>query len=317
MKYSKLILFGLLIITLVVPFASFAHAAKTPNYVGIKAGQTYIWDTEFDAGSLEDYYEDTGETDKITIENDAIDDLEYKEYEEEVTQWKLNIYSVSGELETDRYEAYGVPAAVRDVDTYVEYTYTLKEYDGDAGYWRRIDSNEVAKIWEPNELFWAYFLDVEYGGLISPIKRGDLKIPALVVPNNLDWDQIGRDFYDINDVKYSRLQEVITVEEVEIQYYLGKKEVGIYTEIDLEAYFGPLGQECDSFESISKYNDDGVLYYYEYTYDGDIIAKLELKGMLGYNTFIAENWWWMSIVAAAAVVGVIILICVIIKKTRK
>ena len=93
MKYSKIILFGLLVITLLIPFASIAHAAKTPGYVGIKEGQTYIWTTEFDAGPWEDYYEDRGYTEE-NAEKEAWDDMELREWEEEVTEWKLTIYDI-------------------------------------------------------------------------------------------------------------------------------------------------------------------------------------------------------------------------------
>ncbi|MFX1453294.1 MAG: hypothetical protein ACFFCM_20840, partial [Promethearchaeota archaeon] len=86
MKFNKIILFGLLLLSLLIPFVSLAHAAEVPGYVGVKAGQTYVWDTEFDAGPYEDFLEDIGYTDEEDIEYEAWDYLEDLEWEEEVTQ---------------------------------------------------------------------------------------------------------------------------------------------------------------------------------------------------------------------------------------
>ena len=313
MKKSKILLFGLLVITLLIPFIASAKAADIPGYVGVKAGQTYVWDTEFDGGPYEDYYEAFGITDKDLLENYAFIRMEWHEWEEEVTQWKLNIYDISEGKDED-ITAPG--ASIADEYQYVRIDYTLKEYDGDVGYWRRIESYETGHLWESDEEFWGkLLLDFEEGiYFASSNGKGDNNYPALIVPNDLDWDQVARVMVD--QYKYGSKEDAYTADEVEIQYFLGDKDVGIKTEYDPAFIWPQFEDELETFESISKYNDDGVLYYYEFTYDGDIIAKFELKGMLGYNTFITENWWWMAIVAGAACVGVIILICVI-KGKRK
>ncbi|TFG22114.1 MAG: hypothetical protein EU529_11555 [Promethearchaeota archaeon] len=313
MKYSKIILFGLLVITLLIPFASIAHAAKTPGYVGIKEGQTYTWTTEFDQGPLEDYYEDRGKT-KEEAEEDAWDDMEDFEWEEEVVEWKLSIHEIRDEDEIF-IEGYPFITLSDDYD-FVKYVYSLKELDGDVWYWRPIDTYQTAKIFEPDEELWGKTqTSFRYGISIVNTPRSDLSYPAMMVAKNLDWDEVARWM----EKPYTPAQkEYREANEIKIQYFLGKKQVGIYTEWDPSLYYPQYEKDLGTFESISKYNDDGILYYYEYTYDGDIIAKLELKGYQGNYVYIFENWWWMVLVAGAAVVGVIILIVVIIKlKKRK
>ncbi|TFG22113.1 MAG: hypothetical protein EU529_11550 [Promethearchaeota archaeon] len=312
MKYSKIILFGLLVITLLIPFASIAHAAKTPGYVGIKEGQTYTWTTEFDAGPLEDYYEDIGET-KEEAEEDAWNVMESREWEEEVVEWKLTIQEIR--KEDDLYFV-DPDESLADEYEYVKYVYSLKELDGDVWHWRTIDTYQTAKIFEPDEELWGKeFMSFIFGVSTFNPYRADLSYPSLVVAKNLDWDEVAR---WMEKPLYPREKDYYKAKEIKIQHFLDKKQVGLYTELDTSYGNPQYEKDIDTFESISKYNDDGILYYYEVTYDGDIIAKFELKGMMGNYVYIYENWWWMALVAGAAVVGVIILIVVIIKlKKRK
>lgn len=312
MKYSKIILFGLLIITLLTPFASIAHAAKTPDYVGIKEGQTYTWTTEFDRGPLEEYYRDLGQSEE-SAEEDAGFDLYSLEWDEEVTEWKLTIHDIR--KEDDEYKVYSW-LSIADEYNYVKYVYTLKEYDDDVDWWRKIENYQTAYLYEPDEEFWAKRLCNFRYGVIFWSRRADNILPALFVPKNLDWDEVAR---WMEEFFLSReMEDYYKANEIKIQHFLGKKQVGLYTECD-ESYDHPeYEKDLDTFETISKYNDDGILYYFEYSYDGDIIAKFELKGMMGNYVYIIENWWWMSLIAGAMVVGVITLIVVIIKlKKRK
>lgn len=312
MKYSKIILFGLLVITLLIPFASIAHAAKTPGYVGIKEGQTYTWTTEFDAGPLEDYYEDRGKT-KEDAEEEAWEDLEWFEWEEEVTEWKLTIHYIRSEDDVYIVDEWD---SIADEYDYVKYIYTLKEYDGDVDWWRKIEDYQTAYLLEPDEEFWAKkYCSFRYGVRFSSSKADHI-FPALFVPKNLDWDEVAR--WMEKPLSPREEEDYYKAKEIKIQHFLGKKQVGLYTERDRSDFYPEYEKDLDTFETISKYNDDGILYYYEYTYDGDIIAKFELKGMMGYYGYIIENWWWMSLIAGAMFVGVIILIVVIIKlKKRK
>lgn len=70
------------------------------------------------------------------------------------------------------------------------------------------------------------------------------------------------------------------------------------------------GGEYDDFEATSKYDDDGVLMYYEWKYDGEPIIILELEGQFFY-----ENWEVLLI--GAQVLGVVALIIVIVKKINR
>ncbi len=70
-------------------------------------------------------------------------------------------------------------------------------------------------------------------------------------------------------------------------------------------------EDFDDFDSISQYNDDGVLMYYEWSYDDDPIIILELEGQILY-----EYW---HVILAGTIIGVIavVFVVIIIKKLRK
>ena len=85
----------------------------------------------------------------------------------------------------------------------------------------------------------------------------------------------------------------------------------LYKENGISTFWNPDEDEFDDFEATSQYNDDGVLMYYEWSYDGDPIIILELEGKFFY-----EYWEIILAVAVAGVVGVI-LIVVIIKRRKR
>ena len=92
MKKTKFLLFGLLLASMLIPYISVVHAKKKPKYVGISEGDTFIWNTEFDKGPLEDYYMDDyneyGITEE-TAEEWANDDFRYYHWDEGYVQWKI------------------------------------------------------------------------------------------------------------------------------------------------------------------------------------------------------------------------------------
>ena len=295
-----------------MPFATFA-SAKPPGYVGFKEGDIYVWDTEFDEKPVEEWYEDIGYIDKDTIEIIAKNYIEWYDWELDVTQWKLIIHDIR--KEDDDYIV--IPSdSIADEYNYVKFVYTLKEYDADAGWWRKMENYQRGYLIEPDEEYWAKRLCDFWDGIYF-LSKGDHNYPALVVPKNLDWDEVAR-WMEKPLTPREEDEGYYRAKEIKIQHFLDKKQVGLYTERHFGDVYPAFEKELDTFETIYKYNEDGILYYYEYTYDGDIIAKFELKEMFGYYTYIYENWWWLSLIAGAMVVGIIILIVVIIKlKKRK
>jgi len=311
MKKTKIIFFGLLLISLFLPFIAVVHAEKkTPGYVGINEGQTIIWNTEFDRGPLEDYYEDAGETEE-DAEEEAKEDMRIYRWDEEDEAWMMKIHTIgehTDEFRSDKWEAF------LDEVNLVKYTFSLyKTKDkADPNAWRSSARVESGKLWQPDEKFFEAELFSWYFGIF---REETSAIPAFIIPKNLDYG----DLADIamEEIEDRLYDDYIDIGVAKIQHFTERKAVGIKTEVN-DAWDEPaLLDKVDDFESESRYNDDGILYYYEYSYDGDTIAKFEKEYIFGQNSeFYFENWWWMSLVAGAVIIGVIIVLVIIIKKKR-
>lgn len=123
----------------------------------------------------------------------------------------------------------------------------------------------------------------------------------IIGANNINWEKLADEVDEELDDEYDGNEEEGSAKTVNSLY----KDNGISTSINID------DDDFDDFDSISQYNDDGVLMYYEWSYDGDPIILLELDGKFFY-----EYW---HVILAGTIIGVIavVFVIIIIKKIRK
>jgi hypothetical protein len=297
MKKRQIYCLLLLIWLLILPFVGFA-AAATPDYVGISEEDEIIWDTTFDEGPYEDYLEDRYGWDDDAIDahldlNPICDD----ETDEDVIGWKYYIIEIKDEREYDLEDTYPYSLFLDD-DEYpaVPYLYNFHIMEEDSEEWEEEDTNERNKIYEYDRDLYATFL-ILFGpsrGLFAP-----------VIDKDVNWDRV----IDKADEGYERHygDYAGASRPKETAYYFYERDAkGVKTFLDKGEELG--NDEVGEFESKSLYTNDGILKYYEWSYDGDAIYLLELK-----ENWIVTNWW---IIAVIAVVAVIIVIIIIVIKRR-
>ncbi|HEY0090369.1 MAG TPA: hypothetical protein VGB37_16085 [Candidatus Lokiarchaeia archaeon] len=129
--------------------------------------------------------------------------------------------------------------------------------------------------------------------------------PLFFVPKNLKWDDVAGDSDEY--LEDENMDDEYSVSSAKVDYFFQKKEVGIKLNREFT-------DKREDFDSTTKYTENGVLYYYEWTYDGDTIAKFELDSIGG--VYLIENWWWIALIAGAVIIAVIIIVVVIAKKRR-
>ncbi|TFF97957.1 MAG: hypothetical protein EU540_08360 [Promethearchaeota archaeon] len=351
MKLSKAILYGLLIVSLLLPYIAAGHAAAPPNYVGLNQDQEFIWDTEFDKGPLKDFIEDQVTTDPegIDILTDAI--FDQLEFDEDIVSWKV-IVSEIGEDDDKDYDG-----ALEDEDDVGYVKIRINIYEKEEGEeWDDLDKAETYKIWENEEIVYSdfilasfeeqdipftvgtnnyiwsdeslgmglyYYQIVKQDDPFDPIEQDPFiwdvqpEWPMFFIPKNLDFDDIADDCDEwIEDYGFigqygGILEDHVSVGAPDVNYFFKDKEVGLWTNVEF------LG-DVEEFDSEIRFNNDGIMYYYEWTYDGDIIAKFELTQWGFSAVYITENWWWIALIAGAVIVGLIVLIVyIIIRKKRK
>src|SRR3972149_6411715 len=72
----------------------------------------------------------------------------------------------------------------------------------------------------------------------------------------------------------------------------GAKKLNDGIQIYYKIKFGSSGIETEKFRTTSRYTSKGVLYYYEWTYHNEIIAKFELE-----QSFYSEFWVLLLIIS--------------------
>ena len=127
--YSMILLMWLLLLSL----ATFTPAA-TPNYVGIANNDTYIWDTTYDEGSLEDYHEDRGE-ERGWTETQIENFLDTLDVQEDLVGIKIVVLDVDDE-EKDPWGEDGVR---------IIYNHYMMEEDEE---WDLENEDETFAIWD-------------------------------------------------------------------------------------------------------------------------------------------------------------------------
>ncbi len=293
MKISKMVLCILLSISLLLPYIPFAYAVEKPDYVGFNEGDEFIWTTTFDKGPVEDYLEDRGYSEAYA-ENFTDWYFDINDWDDDTVAWKIIIIEF---IETDDTDWNGLTDDDEDDVDYLKYKYSIWETEdlADNNAWDDIDKSEKARLYEAEEVVYS---DIAY--------YGDGLFMRFFVPKNLKWDKIKsnlNDYYEDKnlDDEYDASTETVT-------YFFTEKAVGLKV-IEEEEH----NDDVDEFETIARYNDNGIAYYLEWSYDGEPIYKFELSTYGQSRVYFIENWWWMSLIAIGVIAGLIVLI-VLIKK---
>jgi hypothetical protein len=264
MKKTQKYNFILLLWLLILPLIGFAAAAETPDYVGISEGDEIVWNTTFDEGPYEDYLEDRYDWDDDTIDayldaNPICDD----ETDEDIIGWKYVILEIKEEKEYDLGDDFPINLFL-DEDEYdgVPYLYNFYTLE-DEDEWDEEETNERSEIYQYDRDLYVAFLRM-WGpsrGLFSPF-----------VSKGVNWDrvisEVDEEFDDDYEEAGASRPKVTT-------YFIEQEADGIKTFLDAGEELG--NDDVGEFESLSLYNDDGILQYYEWTYDGDPIYLLELE----------------------------------------
>jgi len=280
MKMSKILPVYLIMSILFLPFISFAAAAKKPGFVGINEGQYYIWKTTFDKDPYEEYLKDAGYTEaQIETQVDAL--FDENNWDKDIEGWK--IYIIEIEEEMDFYYK-------RDEVYYVPYLYNFYETeDLQANDWERKQHNARAELIEYDKY---YYLD----------NTGwSTGFSFLFIDKKVDWGELADKLEDNMDAWNAKGD----ADDESRFYYYREVGCGISTEFEPEDT-----SDTEDFESVSRYNNDGVLIYYEWTYDGEIIAQIEIDYRFLYE------YGSIILIIGTGVVGLLVVI-IIIRTTKR
>jgi len=274
---------SLIIITalLFIPQMTFVRAASTPSYVGIEENDVLTYTIIIDKDPYESYLEDYGYSD-TTIEN-ITDRMFDGPWDEDVNGWRYVILEIKDEKEYtvlgDDYD--GVP--------YI-YNWYIRETGGD---WEEEESSENGDLLKYDKDFYVYRTS-EMRGLYYLIAANNVNWKRVVSGLNEEYD----DYWDGEDQKAEASVETSL-------YYFTQREEG------LNVIWNPDENVYEDFKSTSRYNDDGVLMYYEWSYDGRPILNYILQG----NFF--HYYGWVIILASIAGVVIVVLIVTLVVLPRK
>lgn len=300
--YSIILLMWLLFI----PTISFAYGADKPDYVGINKGQNIIWKTTFDEGPFEDYLEDRLGLDDDGIEAwlDANGHVCDDETDEDVEAWKIVIIEIKEEkeydldetdyvdLEDDEYK--GVPFLF---NFYVSENYEDKTWDEE-------ETNERSQIYKYNkDLYASMVLQNEFEGRVfvpntpcTGMLRGG-GFDNIFISKDVNWDRV---ISAVDEEFDDGLEDAGASRPTDSTYLIERDLDGIKVYSDYGEDLG--NDDVDEFESTAIYTNDGILKYYEWTYDGEPIYIIELE-----QSWFIENWWIIAIIAVVALIIIIII----------
>lgn len=235
-------------------------------YVGINENDTYIYLITMDEGPYEDFLETLGFTDAAI---DAI--IDSMDLDEDYEAYKIYILKIK---EEDKYSSYEG----------VQYYYNTYVTENRAGNDWELQGHNIRAI-----IFKYTDQKQLYKGSVNGEVYGPMGLISFFIGNDVNWKELANEVNDKFEDRYSKRDG-------------GAKRInnGIFTFCKPDT-FGITYLE--KFRSKSIYSSQGVLTYYEWSYDGDIIMKLELETAL-----FVEYWLIILIIAGVAVVIVIISI---------
>ena len=334
MKKSKVFSIFLLMTILIVPLmamATMVTAADKPKYCGVNEGQVITWNTEFDDGPLEDYIEDRFGEHLTNIQMDAYLEALWDplEYDDDVVAWRVTIEDIEKEKDKD-YD--GEHFDENDVD-YVRLEISIYETEDkmDLDAWEAVDRIEKFNLFDDEEKVYADFLregaDDQGMGLYYYSPNGDYiadlaapgvtpmepEWPMFFIPKSLDFDDVVDEVEELTEREIPAIDDYYSVGTEDINYFFQDKDVGFDTNLEYIPGSYTYVSKPEDFDSTIKFTDDGIMYYYEWSYDGDTIAKFELDTIGG--VYLIENWWWIALIAAG--VGVLIIVIIILIKRKR
>ncbi len=298
MKKSKIYSTLLLILLLLPLFSTLSQAAATPNYVGIEENDTFIFDVMYDEGVYENIMEDTGEKAGIpeAVIEQAIDDN--LDMDEDIIGIKIVILDVDDEEKTI-FDPQG--------DEGVRIIYNFYEIEED-GEWDLESEDETWAVWKYDEdvyeWLWRGGFDwhLKYDEVLDDYKLEKLSTTnAWFVSTKIDWSGIKKGFEE-------HYEDHLDYDESKIRVYEDQNRLEITRDSDEDDDVGEYGEIFD-------YDDNGVLQYYEQTYDGDPIVIVE-RQWNAQRQFVVDNMLWI-VLGAIGVVVVIVVIFVVIKRKKK
>ena len=254
----------------------FADSNNLPSYVGLRENQEILWKTEFDDDPLEEYLEECGYNESFVEE--YVDSMLDGPFDTDVEGWRIYILKIYGEEERE----------YRGDD--VNYVNVLLNWystnNWDEKDWHKEEKNDNGNVVEYDK---DTYLDAMYRswGLMK-----------FWVSKDVDWSELVDEFED--DMDDNNEDGSAGVETTTL--FFQKQKCGINTEWEPDFTI-----ECEEHDSVSRYTNDGLLFYYEWSYDGDIIMKIELE-----NAYFGENWWWIALIIGFSIIGIFIVVIVVI-----
>ena len=301
MKRKQIFSSMILLWIFISPLLSVNVVADTPDYIGIGENDTIIWKTTIDEDPYEDYLEDDGYS-EAAIEL-IIDDIFDDEYDEDVEGWKIVIMEIRDEkeydldrytyLEDDEYD--GVP--------YLYNLHTTENFEADN--WEEEETNEREIIYRYDRDLYALFNMIDFYDIPSAWPYHFL-VPDLIVAKNVNWKRVvslvDEEFEDSFDDAGAKRPET------PFMFFFEQDADGIimYRDLGEDPFYL---EDVDEFEATSIYTDNGILRYYELTYDGDPILIFELQNV--WENYVIANLWTIAIISAVAlVIGVVVVILI-------
>ena len=275
-----MIYFFIITTLILLPQINFTTADEKPDYVGIDVNDVIIWKVAIDDNPYKDFLED-GEVPEYIIEN--ITDIMFDDLlDEDVEGWKVVILEIKDEKEKD-YKGDEV-----NLVPYLCNIYTTDDWEEKD--WKEEEENQKGTIGD----YSGDGKDVYVDRVLV-----DMGLFYWIAGTNVNWeklaDEVDEEFEDDWDGKDEDAGATVAK--------------SLYKENGISTFWNPDEDDYDDFESTAQFNDDGILMYYEWEYDGDPIIILELEGQFFY-----EYW---EIILAVAVAGVVVVILIVVKVKRR
>lgn len=278
-KTKRKLSFTFIILLFTLPFASFCSAQETEYYVGVRENDVYIYLTDFDKGPFEDFYTDyligngTAEfTAEVIAEIRADLMFDSDTVNEDIEAWKIIILRIDDE-EKKYYDEDGVQ--------YFRNIYVSEDRTADD--WDRESHDSASVIYKYDK---GVYKDFALSWIATFFQ--------FFVANDVDWNELADKIYD----EYYDLEEYNVIADADVD----SLPDGLETSWEVNA-------QTEDLTSISRFTSQGVLKYYEWAYDGEIIMKLELE-----LSFFVQYWVFILIILGCAVIPVILLLIKDIKE---
>lgn len=238
------------------------------EFNGIKDNTTYRYSTLFDKSPLNDMFEDMLlDEEESEIMSDYY--FEMMDYSEKTKEWIIEVIFVSAEKEM-KYEN-------RELN-YNTITYKLSKShkSNDDSAKKTIDNNVKIRVVEYSRKYYSDLL-LDYFEVFT---LSSYNAQGFFLAKNIRWNSI------LNEIEKHSDNEYFDYKKITVNFI---NDVGIkmiYQNNDLY-------NDMKQFESIDKYNNDGILYYKAIKYDNKYIVEFSLQM---FNSVIYEYFIVISLI---------------------